>query len=323
MTRGMRCTMWAVTALTLVASLTLLGVSAGAQEYPTKSINFIIPFGAGGSADVEGRLIARAVSEVLGQRVIPINKPGGGGAITYTYVKNAAPDGYILAWNSTSVLTTTNLGNVPFRYSAMDYVARTHFIDQPLVVRADAPWRTLEDFVADAKRNPGKLKIGNSGTGSSTHVTAVAIATDTGIDVIHVPLGIKRRNAALLGGEVDAITAPLTGVVSIVKGGKARLLALPSEERNPVFPNVPTMKELGYPTVFTLFRGISAPKDTPKAVLAKLEGAVRKAVQDPDFVRLAKQKGFRISFLGRRDFERFLIENDRFVREILKKAGLK
>lgn len=311
---------------TLLATFALIGLADGqalaAKDYPTKPIKFIIPFGAGGSADIEGRLIAKALGRILGGTVVPINKTGAGGAITYTFVKNAKPDGYTLAWNSTSILTTTNIGNVPYRYSALEQVARTHIIDQPLVVRADAPWKTFQELVSWAKENPGKLKIGNAGTGSSTHITALAIDKDAGLKAVHVPLGIKRRNAALLAGEVDAIVAPLTGVYSIVKGKKARLVVFPSGKRNPIFPDVPTMKDLGYPTVVELFRGVSVTKGTPMSIVRKLERALEKAVEDPAFVKLSKQRGFRIEYQNREQFLKFLEENDRFIAQILKEAGL-
>ncbi|NNE84013.1 MAG: hypothetical protein HKN28_08595 [Alphaproteobacteria bacterium] len=139
-----------------------LGVAAAATPalaFPDKPIEFVIPFGAGGGADIEGRLLATEMAKVLGVAVTPVNRPGGGGAVTYTHIKNAKPDGYTVAWNSTSVLTTTNLGNTDFGYDAMDHVGRVEFQPQPFAVKGDSKWKTFAEFVADCKAAPGTLKI--------------------------------------------------------------------------------------------------------------------------------------------------------------------
>ena len=136
----------------------VLATASTAADFPSGPIEFVIPFGAGGGADIEGRLLAKEMSNVLGVSVTPVNKPGAGGAITYTYIVNAKPDGYTVAWNSTSVLTTTNLGNTDFDYDAMDHIGRVEFQPQPFVVKAEAPWQTFTDFVADCKENPRYLQ---------------------------------------------------------------------------------------------------------------------------------------------------------------------
>ncbi|HSG95224.1 MAG TPA: tripartite tricarboxylate transporter substrate binding protein, partial [Afifellaceae bacterium] len=254
-------------AATACAGLTIQPALA---EYPEKAIEFIIPFGAGGGADIEGRLLATEMSKVLGVPIVPVNKPGGGGAVTYTYVKNAAPDGYTIGWNSTSILTTTNIGNVDFMHDAMDHIGRVEWQPMPFAVKADAPWQTFDDFVKDCQANPGKFKVSNSGSGSATHLAAIALMDAADCRVTHLPVGIKRRNASVLSGEADAMIAPLTGAVNLTKAGKLRLLTVPSVERNAVVPDVPTAKELGYDAVLDLFRGLSVPKGTPADVKAKL-----------------------------------------------------
>ena len=203
-------------------------VAPASAEFPEKAIQFIIPFGAGGGADIEGRLLAKGMAKVLGQPVIPVNKPGAGGSVTYTFVKNAKPDGYTVAWNSTSILTSTNIGNVSFTHNALDHVGRVEFQPMPFVVRADSKWKTFQEFVADCKKNPDKYKVANSSTGSATHLAAIAMTNAAGCKVIHLPLGIKRRNAGLLSGEADAMAAPLTGAIRLARAGKFRILAVPS-----------------------------------------------------------------------------------------------
>ncbi|HAK44808.1 MAG TPA: hypothetical protein DCO79_02650, partial [Spirochaeta sp.] len=180
-----------------------------APDFPTDAIDFLIPFGAGGSADLVGRAIASAAEKVLGEPVVPINKPGAGGGIMYAALEKSKNDGYTVGWNSTSVLTSSNIGNVPFKYDAFDNLCRIGYTSMPIAVRADSPWQTIEELTAYAKANPGAIKIGNAGTGSGTHLTAVLYEHAAGIKVVHVPLGAKRRVPSLLGGEVEAICVPL------------------------------------------------------------------------------------------------------------------
>ncbi len=304
-----------------IAALALALAPANAA-YPDKPIQFIIPFGAGGGADIEGRLLAKEMSKILGVAVVPINKPGAGGAVTYTYVKNAKPDGYTLAWNSTSVLTTTNIGNVDFKHDALDHIGRVEYQPMPFAVRADAPWKTFKEFVAACKAKPDTLKIANSGTGSATHLAALAIANATGCKAIHLPAGIKRRNATVLSGEADAMVAPLTGALRLTKAKKLRLLVIPSATRNAVIKDVPTANELGYKAELDLFRGLSVPKGTPQAIKDKLADAMAKAAKSASFSKLAAQKGFTIAPLSPAAFEAMLVKEDAKVKAIMQAAGL-
>lgn len=312
-------------ALASICAAALVGVTtlpATAAEFPDGPIEFVIPFGAGGGADIEGRLLAQEMSKVLGVPLTPVNRTGGGGAIAYTHTKNAKPDGHTIAWNSTSILTTTNLGNTDFDYNALDHIGRVEFQPQPFVVRADAKWQTFQEFAKDCKANPGKYKIATSGTGSATHTAAIMLMNAVGCEVIHLPKGIKGRNKSVLNGESDAMVAPLTGARRLTKAGKLRILLMPTDERNPVFPDVPTAKEIGYDVVLDLFRGLSVPKGTPDAVKSKLADAMTKAAQSSAFKDLAAKNGFTIAPLGYQDFTTYLASEDQKVKGIFKSAGL-
>ena len=311
-------------ALATIASLALgLAISApAAAEYPEKPIEFIIPFGAGGGADIEGRLLAKEMGKRLGVNVVPVNKPGAGGAVTYTHVKNAPPDGYTLAWASTSILTTTNIGNVPFKHDALDHVGRVEWQPMPFAVKGDARWNAFEDFANECRANPGTLKVANSGTGSATHLAAIAIVEAIGCEVVHLPVGIKRRNASVLSGEADAMVAPLTGAVKLAAANRIRLLAVPSAKRNSVIPDVPTTAELGFGAELDLFRSLSVPKGTPEAVKAELAEAMIEAAQSDAFMELAAQKGFTVEPMVGDGFDALLATEDAKVVGIMKSAGL-
>jgi tripartite-type tricarboxylate transporter receptor subunit TctC len=293
-----------------------------AADYPSKPINFLIPFGPGSGADLMGRTLASGAEKYLGQPIVPVNKPGAAGGIMYSALKAARPDGYTVGWNSLSILTTTNIGNVPFKYDAFDQVCMIGYTAMPIAVRSDAPWKTFQEFAAYAKANPGKIKIGNAGTGSGTHLTAVLMAKELKLKVIHVPLGAQRRVPSLLGGEVQAICVPLPEIASQVQSGQVRILLMNTEKRSPMFPDVPTLKELGCPVLVELFRGISVPKGTPKPIIQKLAAAFEKGAQSPDFQKLAKKNGFDISFLGAEKFQKYLKAQNEVVAEALKLGGL-
>jgi tripartite-type tricarboxylate transporter receptor subunit TctC len=300
----------------------LITVATPVLAFPEKPIEFVIPFGAGGGADIEGRLLAQEMAKVLGVSVMPVNRKGGGGAIAYTHTRNAKPDGYTIAWNSTSVLTTTNLGNTDFAYDAMDHVGRVEFQPQPFAVKSSSKWKTFKDFVTDCKASPGTLKVANSGTGSATHTAAIALMNAAGCKVSQLPKGIQGRNKSVLNGEADAMIAPLTGAVNLTKAGKIRLLAMPTDKRNDIFPNVPTAKELGYNASLDLFRGLSVPPNTPDKIKSILADAMAKAANSDAFLALAKKKGFKVSPLGYKEFGELLSREDKKVKAIFASAGL-
>jgi len=306
------------------AAVAVTGLAGAAKaEFPEKEIQFIIPFGAGGGADIEGRLLAKEMGKVLGVPVVAVNKPGGGGAVTYTFTKNAKPDGYTMAWASTSILTTTNIGNVPYKHDALDHLGQVEYQPMPLAVRADAPWKTFKEFAEHCAKNPGTLKMANSSAGSATHVAAIAYENAVkGCKFIHLPVGVKRRNATVLSGEADGMVGPLTALLNLTKAGKIRLLAIASDKRNTVIPEVPTAAEQGYPAKLNLFRSISVPKGTPAAVKAKLADAMIKAAKSDAFMGLAKKKGFTVEPLTGGEFDTMINTEDGVVRGIMVSAGL-
>ncbi|MEM4846671.1 MAG: tripartite tricarboxylate transporter substrate binding protein [Thermosphaera sp.] len=305
----------------IVLTVYVLGSVTFAQ-YPTRAVEFMIPWEAGGSADVEGRVIANEAEQFLGQPLVPVNRPGAGSGVGFAHLREQPADGYTIGWTSTGLLTTTILGNVPFDYTAFDHVARVSIQSMPWAVRADSPWETFEDLVAFAQENPGAVLVGNAGVGSGTHVAAAAIADAARIEVVHVPLGSGERIPALLRGEVQVVSVPLPEVMSQVRAGELRLLVTPSAERDPLIPDVPTMLELGYELSFELHRGISVPLGTPREVIETLAEAFRQAAESEAFRELGEQQGFSVSYLGPEEYTNYLAEQHDLVGEILQRAGL-
>ena len=298
-----------------------LSASLAVAQYPERAIEFVIPFDAGGSADIEGRLLAEEMSEVLDVTVVPVNRPGAGGALAYSYVNDADPDGYTVMWTSTSILTITNLGNVPFGYDAFDHIGRVEHQPLVLAVGADSPWSDIESLTRDCADGGRPVRVANSGTGSTTHLGALAVMQAIGCEAVHLPIGTRRRNATVLSGEADAMVAPLTGALSLFRAGRLELLATLGAERNPIIPDVPTARELGIDVEFDLFRGLSVPKGTPADVRARLAEAMTRAANSEAFQRLADDLGLTVAPLTMGPFEALLQRENVTVRSIIQSTG--
>ena len=312
--------LWIVLAFVVVVGLM---IQPSWAAYPEKAIEMIIHMGPGSAPDIEGRVFATEMSKILGKPVVPINKEGGGGAVAYTHVNISKPDGYTIAWNSMSILSCTNIGNVPFDYDALEHVGQV--MTQPMwfTVREDAKWKTIQEFVAaDAKKNPGMLKVANAGTGSSTHLAALALDQFAGIQVIHVPMGAVRMMTAILAGEIDAGFNVSSQVIDLIKAQKLRFILSTGETRISVYSDVPTMKEVGYDGVLELFRGVSVPKGTPAEVKAKLEDALMKAANTKAMQDLGERTGLIIVTRNGAAFTNYLAKSDKLIKDILKKAGI-
>ena len=244
------------TVLRILAATALLvaaQVTPAQDAFPGKKpIEFVVLFPAGSSADVTARLLAEGMGKQLGTQIVVVNRPGGGGAVGYRYGAAQAPDGHHLIWNSNSISTTYHTGMMPFDYKAFSPVARVQTETPLLFVRSEAPWKTLRDVVQYAKSNPGKLTVGNSGTGSHTHFSAVWLFRAAGAQVVDVPFNAAQVVTGLLGGHVDSVIQLPGALAGQVKSGTVRALVALSSERDPFFPEVPTARELGVNAVAEL-----------------------------------------------------------------------
>jgi tripartite-type tricarboxylate transporter receptor subunit TctC len=301
----------------------LFGISAVATaEYPSKPITYVITFKVGGAADISGRTFAKNAEKILGGKFVPINKTGAGGSIGFDFVKTADPDGYTVGWLSGSILTTTNMGNLPYDYREWEFVCNCIMEATAIVVKADAPWKDFPAFIKYAANNPGKVRVGSAGTGSFTNLTAYALQEAANVEFTHVPVGV-RRVPSLLSGEVEAISVHPPEVLSLVKAGKVKILAISFPERMEALPDVPTFGEFGYDVGFYQFRGIHLPKGTPQNIVTKLDGAFAKASEHQDVHDLAKRKGFIVKYIGKAEYDNFIVESNKKIKRIVDKFDLR
>lgn len=303
--------------------LALAAVPSWAQEFPAKPVELTVLFPAGSSADVVARGLADGMSRHLGQPVTVMNRPGAGGAIAYKYVQAQKPDGYSIVFNSNSISTAHYTGTVPFDYRAFDPVARVTVESPVVAVKAEAPWKDLKEMVAYGKQKPGAIRMGNSGNGSHTHTSAVAFFNDEGVEVTHVPFAGSQVVTSLLGGHIDAVVQLPGALTPHVKAGTLKIIGALSSTREPAFPAVPTALEQGFKFQADMWRGVAVPKGTPPAVVARLEDAIRKTVNSPEFKAQGERLGFLPAFQPSADFGKTIATEDATLSIVMEKAGLK
>jgi tripartite-type tricarboxylate transporter receptor subunit TctC len=312
--------------LATILGVIVLSLAAGAQEppFPTKgNIELTVLFPVGSSADLTARLLAEGMSKHLPGNVIVVDRPGAGGAIGYKYVATQKPDGYALVWNSNSISTTYYSGQLTFDYRAFDPVARVLVESPVLAVRADAPWQTLAEFLADARARPGRVTVGNSGIGSHTHISSAALFKAAGVEVIEVPYGAAQVVPNLIGGHIDAVVQLPAALSSHLKAGTVRLLAALIPKRDPSLPDVPTALEQGVNVSVEAWRGVAAPRGTPAPIVTALEAAIRKTAEAPEFARACAELGIRPAYMPAAAFGALIAKEDAELSTLMQQLGLK
>jgi tripartite-type tricarboxylate transporter receptor subunit TctC len=297
---------------------------ASAQQFPGgRPIEMTVMFGAGSAADVTARYLADGMAKSLGVPVPVVNRTGGGGAIGYSHVQQQKPDGHSIIWNSNSISTNYHSGILSFDYKAFDAVARVSVETPVIAVRSDAPWKSLEELMEFAKANPGKVRVGNSGTGSHTHFAASALFLTGGAKIINVPFGEGQAIVNLLGSRIEGVVQLPAALVAHVKSGDVRVLAVLGSEHDPVFPETPTAKELGFPVALDMWRGIAVPEGTPKPVIERLQQAIKDSVESPSFADAGKTIGFTPAYLPSEDFSALIASDDAKLAQVMGDLGLK
>ena len=295
-----------------------------AQQFrDRKPIEMTVMFGAGSAADITARQLADGMAKHLGAPVVVVNRTGAGGALGYVHVAQQRPDGYSMVWNSNSISTSYHSGTLSLDFTAFDPVARVAIENPALAVEASAPWKTLKDLMNYAKANPNKVRVGNSGTGSHTHIASMALFSVGGAKVVPVPFGTGQAVVNLLGKRIETVVQLPQAIVPHAKSGQLRVLAVLGRARDPVFPDVPTAKEQGYDVALDMWRGIAVPKGTPKPMIAKLQEAIMKTVESPEFRAAGKNLGFTPAYLPAEAFGKVIAEDDQRLAETMKQMGLK
>jgi tripartite-type tricarboxylate transporter receptor subunit TctC len=280
--------------LTTAALIGILSVVVGnvqAQEYPTKSVNYVIPFGPGGESDITARHQAPFFKKLFGEDLIISYKPGGGGAVGWAQLNKMKGDGYnIIGINLPHIILKPQQKDVGFKTEDITGVYMFHYTPDAIVVNKDSEFKTLQEMINYAKSNPKKVIFSGSGKGTANHLAQLRFDKMAGIKTTYVAFkGTGKAVAALLGNQVRAEWGYTS--VGAKQAEKVRMLAVAMENRHPSFPNVPTFKELGFDLVSGAYRGIAVPKSTPEAVRQQLSKMIGQINADPEFRKKMENDG--------------------------------
>ena len=313
--------------LCLVLLVFSLASPATHAQYPDKTITLVVPFPPGGVADTVARPVAEAMSRELKQPVVIDNKSGAGGAVGIGHAARATPDGYtlLLSLSSISILPEADkiLERKPlFQIDQFKPIARITADPTVLVVRADAPWKTLEEFIADVRRKPTGYNYGSSGNYGTMHVPMEMLKSAADFRMVHIPYaGAGPTVIALLGGHVDAISSGPASVVQHIRAGRLRALAHWGEAPLVTLPGVPSLKERGYNVQFAQWSALFAPASTPDAIIERLRATLRKLMNDPALQQTILTAGSPIEYMDAPQFATYWKTDAQRMTEAVKRIG--
>ncbi|SJZ70903.1 tripartite tricarboxylate transporter substrate binding protein [Selenihalanaerobacter shriftii] len=300
-----RSVVLAVLIVMLVSSLSF------AESYPDKPVQLIVPWSPGGGSDTVMRLVAKHIENYLDESMVVINKPGVSGTLGLRELSNKPANGYFIGQIHEGLLIANHVGLTDLNYDSFTPIASISDTPQYLVVRSDAPWDTVEEFAADARSNPGKISFGVTLRGAA-HVWANVLGDQIGTEFRMVGYeGTGQRVQALAGGFIDASIVDYSSAAQFVENGDFKFLASATKTRSDKTPNVPTLKEAGYDVLWSIRRGIVAPKGTPKAKVAALEEAVKGLTNDQEFINALDKLGINVEFIGTDDYVDYLDKIDK------------
>jgi tripartite-type tricarboxylate transporter receptor subunit TctC len=315
--------------LTLALLAAALPLAALAQSWPTKPIRFVVPFAPGGSSEIVARSVAQELSTQLGQSVYVENKAGGAGTIAMTDVKNAAPDGHTLILGHVGSLAVNPyaMKNHPYDVNR-DFIAVALLARVPnlFVINAETvPAKSFAEFIALAKQKPGALNYGSAGNGSAGHLAMEYLKMVTGTDIQHVPYkGTGPQLQDLLGGRIESSSAGAPALMSHIKSGKLRPIAVGTPRRIPALPDTPTVAELGYPDFETSqWYGVMVPAGTPREIVLKLNAEINKALQSSQVTARYAADSAVAEAGSPEQFAAFIAKEQARWREVVRKADIK
>jgi len=303
----------------------LAGVGASAQDYPSRAVKIVVPFAAGGPADVYARFLAQRLQDAMGQPFVVEDRPGGGSVVGTDIVAKSPADGYtLLLMSNTHTVNESLMPQKPFQLMR-DFtpVAPINYSDLVLVVNPSVPAKSLQELIAMAKAQPGKLNYASSGPGTPYHMAGELFKAMAGLDIVHVPY--KESSGArtgVLGGQVEMMFDAVTVMNEHVKAGKVRALATSGKARSSVMPDVPTLAEAGVPGYeAVIWLGLIAPKNTPPAIVNRLNAEITKIVARPDVQAEWAKQGASAMSMTPAAFERYLADDIVKWERIVKVSG--
>ncbi len=315
--------------VSLVAFLILAFAVPGVQaqgKFPNRPMSMICPYGAGGGTDAVARMVAVLMEQDLGQPVNVVNRTGGGGAVGFTAGATAAPDGYTMTLASGDITMLHWMGTAQVAYKDFRAVGQCNFDASAINVRADAPWKTVKELQEYAKANPGKLKASGTGRGGCWDIARAGWLIAAGISPDAIPW-VPSSGAAptlqdMAAGGIPLSTCSLPEARAMIEAKKVKCLAVMSDKRLNIFPDVPTLKESGVNWSFGVWRGVLVPKGTPDNVVAILEKSLEKAYKNPKFQEFMDKSGLGMVWKSAAEFDKYMAEEDAGNQKVMKASGM-
>jgi tripartite-type tricarboxylate transporter receptor subunit TctC len=309
------------------AALAVWPLTAAAQNYPSRPITLIVPWGAGGGTDATARIIGSLLEKELGQPVTVVNRTGGSGVVGHAAIASAPPDGYTIGMATVEISMMHWQGLTDLNGASYTPIGLVNADPAGIEVRADAPYKTVQDLLAAIKANPGKFKASGTGQGGIWHLAIAGLLRDQKIDPSALPW-VPSNGAApglqdMVAGGVEVAPVSLPEARSLIDAGKVRSLAVMADKPAALYPNVPTLKAAtGSDWTMAAWRGIVAPKGIPNDARDKLAAAVRKVVASKEYTDFMAQRGFGVIYAGPEDFGKFMAKSDTALGATMKAVGL-
>ena len=311
-----------VAILSLVALM--FGQVVAAAGFPEKPITYMICFDPGGESDITARLQQKYLEEVLKAKVVITYKVGGGGAVGWSELIRSKPDGYTIAGDNLphTILQPMQRGDAGYTTEQLKRVYCFESTPCALVVKKDSPFKTLDDFIAFAKKNPGAVTLGGSGSWTANHLGTIELEKAAGVKLTYIPFtGSGSATPALLGGHVTGLMTYTT--MAAQQLDKFRILAVAAPKRSAVFPDAPTFQELGYDIVEGAYRGVSVPPNTPENIVKILADAFEKVNKNPEFAKKMAELAFDLEFMGPEQYTKFIQARKAYYTDLLKDMDIK
>jgi tripartite-type tricarboxylate transporter receptor subunit TctC len=302
-------------------------VAVAQEKYPNRPITMVAPFPPGGVADLTARPVAAAMEKVLNNPVVVVNKTGAAGAVGMSFVANSKPDGYtlLMALSSISIIPEADklFGRQPaYTMDQLSPIALISADPTVFVVNSSRPWKTVKEFVDDAKKRPGEISYSSSGVYGTLHMAMEMLSHAAAINLKHVPYaGAGPALTAILGGHVDTLASGPAVVIPQIKAGKLRALAGWGAKRVAALPDLPTFKELGYDAEFYIWAGLFAPRGTPEPVMKRIREAVKQSVNTAEFKSAMEKLQTPIAYLDAPEFQKFWDKDAKMLADAIKRIG--
>jgi len=312
--------------LIVVCGVSMATSSAQAQPYPNRPIQFIIPIPAGGGGDVNARILIEELGKILGTQVVAVNKPGAADTLGTDAIAKSKKDGYTIGYTGSAALVAARIMNPEnVHYDSIkdfDHLGLHVYFPLSLAVQASSPWKTFAELVDYAKKNPGKIRVSTIGFGGMSHLNVELLQSLTGIQLTHIPFkGGEAVTAALLGGHVEASADAIGKFMPHVEAGKLRVLV--SSRKFSLFPNVPTMKELGYKEdLFSSWFSLTAPAGIPEEAKRILIPAVEKSMNQPESKSKVENRGYIVDYKSPEELVKIIERDYETIRALAIKLGL-